>query len=502
MSDGIKRITIVVICILLQLALTLLLVMWFSGYSTIFRIILQITSIIIVLSIIKESKNLSLKLPWIIIILLAPIFGTLLYIIIGQNKYQSKTLKNINKSIKDSQKYLKQDEEVIKKIKNENLNIYGQFNYLTDFTKHPIYQNTELEYFNLGEEAYKVILSELKKAKKFIFLEYFIIDYGTMWTEILNILEEKVKEGLDVRIIYDDVGCIRRLRKNYNKYLEKKGIKCLCFNKLKSILSVIVNNRDHRKIMIIDGNISFTGGINIADEYINKKRKYGHWKDNAIMLKGESTWSFTLMFLQMWNAHRKDDVDFNEFRPTLKNSNNGYVCPYSESPLDNETVGENVCLNMINQAKKYVYITTPYLIIDNEMIKALTLASKRGVDVKIITPGIPDKKIIYSVTRSYYKCLIKEGVKIYEYEPGFIHSKIFICDNEISTIGTINLDYRSLYHHFECGVYIYNSSVIKNIKQDIMSTLEKSNLINKNNFKQNLLKELFNAVLRLIAPLL
>lgn len=500
MSDGIKRIIIVGICILLQLVLTLLFFMWFSGYSTIFRIILQITSIIIVLSVIKESKNLSLKLPWIMIILIAPIFGTLLYIIIGQNKYQSKTLKDINESVKNSQKYLNQDKEVLEKI--EDLNIYGQASYLSNYAKYPVYQNTELEYFKLGEDAYKVILNELKKAKKFIFLEYFIIDYGTMWTEILNILEEKVKEGLDVRIIYDDVGCIRRLRKNYDKYLEKKGIKCLCFNELKSLLSVIVNNRDHRKIMIIDGNISFTGGINIADEYINKKRKYGHWKDNAIMLKGEATWSFTLMFLQMWNAHRKDDEDFNKFKPTIKNNNDGFICPYAECPLDNEIVGENVYLNMINQAKKYIYITTPYLIIDNDMVTALTLASKRGVDVKIITPGIPDKKIIYSVTKSYYKCLIKDGVKIYEYEPGFIHSKIFICDDEISTIGTINLDYRSLYHHFECGVYIYNSNVIKNIKQDMIDTLDKSRLINKKNFKPNLLKELFNAILRLIAPLL
>lgn len=498
MRDGIKRIIIVVICILLQLSSTLLLFMRFSEYSSIFKSLIQITSIMIILGIIKESKNLNIKLPWIIIILLAPIFGTLLYIIIGQNKYFSKTLKNINNTIKKSQNYLIQDEEVFKELNNSN--ICGQANYLVNYNKFPIYKNTELDYYPLGEDAYKIILNELKKAKKFIFLEYFIIDYGTMWTEILDILEEKVKEGLDVRVIYDDIGCVSTLRKNYDKYLEKKGIKCICFNKLKSFLAVIMNNRDHRKIMVIDGNISFTGGMNIADEYINKKKKYGHWKDNAIMLKGEATWSLTVMFLQMWNASRKEDKDFNKFKPTINPPISGYTCPYGESPLDEEIVGENVYLNIINQAKKYVYISTPYLIIDNEMVTALTLASKRGVDVRIITPGIPDKKIIYSVTRSYYKCLIKEGVKIYEYEPGFIHSKIFVCDDEISTVGTINLDYRSLYHHFECGIYMYKTNIIEKIKKDMLETLDKSKQIN--NFKSNLFKEVFNAILRLIAPLL
>lgn len=497
-----SRIGIIIICILVQIVWLLLIVANFSSFLPL-NAILTILSVLIVLTIIKNEKHLDNKLPWIILIILVPFFGGLLYVFVGANLYSTPMLKKINGDKKNERKYLTQDIKVIEDIENQNLNVYGQVKYMSNYVGYPIYNNTDIKYFPLGEDAYTVMIEELKKAKKFIFLEYFIIGEGQMWQGILDILEQKVKEGVDVRVMYDDVGSIRSLPNKYDKFLESKGIKCVVFNKLKPIIAVIMNNRDHRKIMIIDGNVSFSGGINIADEYINKKERYGHWKDNGIMIKGEATWNFTVMFLKIWNAYREEDKNFDKFKPTeLEKIGDGYLLPYGENPLDDEIVGENIYLNIINQAKKYVYIFTPYLIIDSEMISAITLASKRGVDVRIVTPGIPDKKIVFTLTRSYYEMLIREGVKIYEYTPGFLHSKVFVCDDEIATVGTLNLDYRSLYLHFECGIYIYNSKVIHEIKKDVLETIQKSHIISEKESKPGLIKSMVQAILKIFAPLM
>ena len=503
MNEAIKRIIIIAICIILQLWLTLTILIGFSQHFAMINLLFNFLSIIIFLGILKNSKSINIKMPWMILILISPVFGGLLYLVLGRNLYKSKTLKSINKSIEKSKKYLKQDENVLKEIKEQDKGIYGQVKYICEKVGYPIYKENQAKYFEIGEKAYEAMLEELKKAKKFIFIEYFIIEDGYMWQGILDILEEKVKEGIDVRVIYDDFGCVATLKNNYDKFLESKGIKCICFNKLQAILAVVMNNRDHRKIMVIDGNVAFSGGINIADEYINKREKYGHWKDNGIMIKGEAVWSFTTMFLEIWNSYKEDDEDYNKFKPTIINySEDGYICPYGESPLDNEVAGENIYLNIINQAKDYVYIFTPYLIIDSEMITALTLASKRGVDVRIITPGIPDKKIVFSLTRSYYEMLVNDGVKIFEYTPGFVHSKVFVCDDEIATVGTLNLDYRSLYLHFECGIYIYKNDVIKNIKEDAIETCKKSHLMTSKECRAGFFKTLFQSILRLFAPLM
>lgn len=497
-----SRIGIVAISILVQIVWLLLIVANFSNFIPL-NVILTILSILIVLTIIKNERHLDNKLPWIILIILVPFFGGLLYVFVGANLYSTPMLKKINGNREKVKAYLVQDPKIMEDIQNKDLNIYGQVQYISNYVGYPIYNNTDIRYFPLGEDVYPVMIEELKKAKKFIFLEYFIIGEGEMWQTILEILEQKVKEGVDVRVIYDDVGSISSLPNKYNKFLESKGIKCVVFNKLKPIIAVIMNNRDHRKIMVIDGNVSFSGGINIADEYINKKKRYGHWKDNGIMIKGEATWNFTVMFLKIWNAYREEDKNFEKFRPTVKDvKGDGYILPYGENPLDDEIVGENVYLNIINQAKKYVYIFTPYLIIDSEMISAITLASKRGVDVRIVTPGIPDKKIVFTLTRSYYKMLKKEGVKIYEYTPGFLHSKVFVCDDNIATVGTLNLDYRSLYLHFECGIYIYESKVIEEIKKDALDTMEKSHLVSDKECNAGFIKSIFQAVLKLVAPLM
>ena len=497
-----SRIGIVALAILVQIVWLLLIVANFSNYIPL-NVILTILSILIVLAIVKSGKHIDNKLPWIILIILFPFFGGLLYVFVGANLYSTPMLKKINGNKKSERKYLTQDLKVMEDIESNDLDVYGQVQYISKHVGYPVYNNTDIKYFPLGEYAYKVMIEELKKAKKFIFLEYFIIGEGEMWQGILDILEQKVKEGVDVRVMYDDVGSIRSLPNKYDKFLESKGIKCVVFNKLKPVIAVIMNNRDHRKIMVIDGNVAFSGGINIADEYINKKKRYGHWKDNGIMIKGEATWNFTVMFLKIWNAYREEDKRFEDFRPTITDvKGDGYILPYGENPLDDEIVGENIYLNIINQAKKYVYIFTPYLIIDSEMISAITLARKRGVDVRIVTPGIPDKKVVFTLTRSYYETLIKDGVKIYEYTPGFLHSKVFVCDDKIATVGTVNLDYRSLYLHFECGIYIYNSKVIEEIKNDLLTTMKKSHIISKKEYKVGFIKSMFQAVLKIFAPLM
>lgn len=415
-----KRILIVVICFLIQLIFYILVLAGFIEQYTALRLILWIISVGIVLEIVTVNKNLTNKVPWIILIVLFPIVGSLLYITLGHNLYKSKVLKSIKSSIPKSQKYLKQNKEVLEKIKLRSESIYGQVKYLADYAKYPTYEANEVKYFPLGEDAYKVILRELKKAEKFVFIEYFIIADGKMWNEILGILEEKVKSGVDVRVIYDDIGCATSLPDNYDKILENKGIKCVDFNKLKLVLSVILNNRDHRKILVIDGKVAFSGGINIADEYINEKERFGHWKDNAIMVKGEAVWNFTNIFLEIWNAYREEKRKYTDYKYDFSKEDlkkDGFICPYGENPLDNENVGENVYINILNQSTKYCYIFTPYLIIDSEMINALSLAAKRGVDVRIVVPGIPDKKIVYATTKSYYYMLLEQGVKIYEYTP-------------------------------------------------------------------------------------
>ena len=434
--------------------------------------------------------------------MLFPIVGALLYIVIGGNLHKSIVLKAIKQSEEKGNKYFIQDEKIKKEIESQNI---GKINYLMNYLNFPVTKNNNINYYKLGEIAYPEMLKELKNAKKFIFLEYFIIKNGTMWSEILKILEEKAKEGLDVRLIYDDMGCIALLPTSYPKQMEEKGIKCIAFNKLNPFLGVIMNNRDHRKMMIIDGKTVFSGGMNLADEYINLEHPYGKWKDNGIKITGEAVWNFTIMFLNMWNSYRKDDEDYKKYKYDFSKENleqNGYTIPYGETPLDNEIVGENVYLNIINQAQKYVYIMTPYLIIDTDMINSLILAAKRGVDVRIVVPGIPDKKIVYSLTTSYFETLIKNGVKIYKYTPGFVHSKVFVSDDNIATVGTINLDYRSLYLHFECGVFMQDVEEIKDVKKDLVDTIEESHFVSKKEAMPKLLKSVWQAVLRLFAPLM
>ena len=324
-----------------------------------------------------------------------------------------------------------------------------------------------------------------------------------MWNTVLDILKRKVAQGVKIRVIYDDMGCFFLLPKNYAKHLEKLGIECVVFNPFRPLLSVIQNNRDHRKIAVIDGKVAFTGGINLADEYINGYEKHGHWKDSAVMLTGKAAWGLTVIFLQMWELCTKRAEDYSVYYPDIISSpKTGYIIPYSDSPLDNENVGEHVYLQIINNAKKYVYINTPYLIIDSSMVSALMLAAKSGVDVRIVTPHKWDKRLVHMTTRSYYRELIDAGVKIYEYTTGFIHSKTFVSDDYAATVGTANLDFRSLYLQFECGVLMYNTPAVMQVKEDFLSTLKICQPITKEDCLCNLITRFFQDILRLIAPLM
>lgn len=350
-------------------------------------------------------------------------------------------------------------------------------------------------------------MEELKKAKHFIFLEYFIIEEGIMWNTILDILKQKAKEGIDVRVIYDDVGCVMKLPYKYGKQLEKYNIKCRVFNPFVPLFTNRLNNRDHRKIAIIDGYVGFMGGINLADEYINAYEKYGHWKDASILIKGEAVFNLTVMFLSMWDFINNSEDDYLKYKPENFTSEryltNGYVQPFDDSPLVNEPIGETVYLNLINKAKKYIYINTPYLIIDNEMATALKIAAKSGIDVRIVTPHIPDKWFVHAVTRSYYHSFIKDNIKIYEYSPGFMHSKTFVVDDEYAVIGSINLDFRSLYLHFECGAWLYKTDSVLKLKEDFLNTLDLCQQINISDCENIKWPVKFGRlVLRLFSPLL
>ncbi len=492
-----------------QLGWLLLFFLKLAGYSRYISTALTILSTLIVLKIVNRKINPSYKLAWTMLILCLPIFGLVLYLVFGNSRIANYMQESFNEMLAKSSELLKPKEEVHEKLKEEDISACIQSDYIYRNAGYPVHGNTTAEYFQVGDDMFPVLVKELEQAKHYIFIEYFIIHDGVMWRTILDILEKKVKEGVDVRLIYDDMGCLTTLPHKYYETLRKKGIKCQVFNPFRPILNIIQNNRDHRKFCIIDGYVGFTGGVNLADEYINQKERFGHWKDTAVMLKGEAVWNMTAMFLHMWNVitNNQEDNSLEGYLPHVWHPEpfvgDGYVQPFCDSPLDNETVGENVYLNIINRARRYVYICTPYLVIDNEMMTALCLAAKSGVDVRLMTPGIPDKKLVFLLTQSYYEQLLEAGVKIYEYQPGFLHAKSFVCDDEIGVVGTINLDYRSLYLHFEDGVWIYRNRVIYDIRQDFTDTLDYCKPVTLEFCRgRNIVIRAMQSVMRLFAPMM
>lgn len=501
------RMGIIAVMLLLQLVfyVTLLVSLRGSQYFPLINGVLVALSVLVMLWIVVNRSNPGYKIGWIIIVLVCMPFGAVAYLLLGGNEmsgYNKRRLKVMDRKV---QKYLGPDCDRSEQLASLTGEDAGRMaHYLENSAGCPVYGNTRTKFYPLGDDCYEDILAALEEAERYIFIEYFIIEEGTLWNSVLQVLRRKAKEGVEVRVLYDDVGSIFTLPSDYPTRLEKLGIHCRVFNRMVPVLSLRQNNRDHRKYMIVDGRVAFTGGINMADEYINVKSRFGHWKDNAIRLEGDAVWSMTVSFLSMWDVTQNREEDLDVFRPApAAGGTEGYVQPYHDSPWDDEPVGQTVYLNLITRAKRYVYITTPYLVIDSALTMALGAAAKSGVDVRIITPHIPDKKTVFELTRSYYEELLVDGVKIYEYEPGFIHGKVFVVDDYYATVGTVNLDYRSMFLHFENGVLLYGTPTVAAVRDDFLDTQSKSLPVTLEACRKvPLYRRILRSGLRIFAPLL
>ncbi len=501
------RVITVILAVLIQVIWLIFAVVVLRNRFPFIATVINVVSVAAILWLTSKDINPSYKLAWTTLILAVPIVGAVIYLVFGKTWLGRDMKWKLNRALQEARNHLEDDERIRENLERVDGSAGRQACYISDTAGFPVYQGTKTRYFRVGEELYATLLQELERAEHFIFMEYFIIDDGEMWQSILNILENKARMGLDVRLIYDDWGCVSTMPQEFQLQLQRRGIRCEVFNPLVPIPSVLLNNRDHRKITVIDGFIAFTGGINLADEYINRRERFGYWKDTGVMLQGEAVWNFTVMFLQMWSVLSGERPDYDRFRPHVWHEqefeDDGFVQPYGDTPLDHETVGESIYLNIINRARRYVYIFTPYLITDNEMMTALKLASKSGIDVRIVTPGIPDKKLVFLLTQSYYGSLLEAGVRIFEYKPGFLHAKSFVSDDQIAVVGTVNLDYRSLYLHFECGVWMYGSEAVMQIKEDALELFQECEEITLEMYRsKGVWTRIWQSVLRLFAPLL
>lgn len=529
-----SRTAIIVVALLLQLFVFFASFYWLKDYSTVVYAAFVLLGAVTVVHILNEENNASFKIAWIIPVLVIPVFGTVLYIYINLQPGTKRIHKKLTKIEDEIRPYLAQNEETVQELQEQSAGEKGIADYLYHADNYPVYAGCKMKYYPIGEAKFADMIEQLKRAEHFIFMEYFIVTKSYMWNTILEILKEKAAQGVEVRMMYDGMCSLALLPYGYYKDLEKMGIQSIPFSQIRPVLSTYQNNRDHRKILIIDGKTVFTGGINLADEYINRIDRFGHWKDTAVMIQGEAVKSFTLLFLKMWHvAKGKDSIpqeeiqkytvsvwentQSDEMRTDMESMRNtdmqntqdkklhagGYVIPYGDDPYGDERIGKQVYIDILNRARKYVHIMTPYLILDDEMITALRYCAKRGVETVIIMPHIPDKIYAYLLARTYYKQLLKYGVKIYEYTPGFVHAKVFVSDDIRGCVGTINLDFRSLYLHFECGAYMYSNDVLHDVEQDFKETLKQCQEITKESCdKYPKGKMLVGKMLRLIAPLM
>lgn len=504
-QNSIGRAAFVALSLLLQIGWLVSLINRAGQYYPYITLALEALALAAVVGIYSQNRSSSGKTSWIVLILLFPVLGLCLYLLVGQpwaTYSMRRRFENVDQSLAGR---LPQDQMLMRRIEKEDPAAAGQMRYLQQWGRYPVYENTSVEFHAQTEDAFEALKTELRRAEKFIFMEYHAIELSECFLELEEILAERAKAGVEVRLFYDDVGSLTFIGPNFVQRMEALGIHCQVFNPIMPVISAFMNNRDHRKITVIDGKVGFTGGYNLADEYFNVKRPYGHWKDTGILIRGEAVRSLTVMFLEMWNAIRKRDENFSAYTavPCGEILSDGYVQPYADSPLDDERVGENVYLNMLKNARRYAWITTPYLILDDEVIQELTLAAKRGVDVRIITPGIPDKKIVFQLTRSYYAQLVRGGVRIFEYTPGFLHAKQMLVDGQAAVVGTINLDFRSLYLHFENAVLMYGCSAIADVRRDFEATFPLCReMTEKYRGKRAVRMRVGQSLLRLFAPLL
>ena len=500
-----SRLGLFVLMLLLEVALLVTMFQALGRFLPLFYGGTTIFVVIMVVYLLNTEIDPTAKITWLVFIMLFHVFGAMLFWF-TQSEVGHRALKfRIEELIRMSKDTLGQEPSAFDSLHKENPGAASLINYINRNGCHPVYDDTQVTYFPNGQAKWEELLRQLEKAEKYVFLEYFIIDEGLMWGKVLELLARKAKEGVDVRVLYDGTNEFSTLPHSYQKQLRDLGIQCKVFSPLAPIVSTHYNYRDHRKIFVIDGKVAFNGGINLADEYIGRVKRFGEWKDTAVMLTGNAVRSFTLMFLQMWCFDDKH-ADFQSFLEPARpwtDAVEGFVAPFGDCPLDADKVGERVYMDILNRAQKYVHIMTPYLILDSETETALKFAAERGVEVSLILPGIPDKKIPYALAKTHYASLLASGVKIYEYEPGFVHAKVFVSDDREAVVGTINLDYRSLYHHFECATWMYGVPCVAQIEQDFQDTCKDCRQVTaKTIWKGYRRWKLIGNMMKVLAPLL
>ena len=499
--NSIFRAVFVAVSLMLQIGWLLLLILKLNRYSTYISLLTGLLAAIVVLRLYSRNTNSAYKMPWIMLIMALPVMGLSLFLLTQVAVTPRSIHKRLASVQEENRRCLKQEQAVMNALEEKDLSVANQCRYLYKMDNSPVYTGTRIRYFGQAKDAFHAMLEALEQAEQFIFMEYFIVEDGLAFGQLREILARKAAEGVDVRLMYDDFGSIGKVNLRFAGELKQQGIKCQVFNPAVPVIKLFMNNRDHRKITVIDGKVGFTGGFNLADEYFDITHPYGHWKDTGIRLEGEAVRSLTATFLELWCVSANENEDPAPFlKSTYSEEGYGYVQPFAESPLDGEQVAENVYLNMISHAKKYIWFMSPYLMITDEMNRALGLAAKRGVDVRIITPGVPDKKTVFALTRSYYAGLAAQGVRIYEYTPGFCHGKQCLCDGELACIGTSNLDFRSLYLHFENNVLLYGCDALEDMKKDFEETFVLSAEVT-DHYRGTIMR-IWQCILRLFAPMM
>lgn len=501
------RIFSILPAVVLQFIIIFAIMKWLAPFATLFYTVLSVLSALFVLFLISKRDEGAYKMLWLLVMFVAPLPGALMYLLYG-NKRTGKALELRIKSIADSIPLeLNDDAETMELLMQEDKRIAQTFAYVRTITGFPVLRNDTAVYFPIGERLFEQMMSALKEAKRYVFIEYFIIQEGVLWESMVNVMEQKVQEGVDIRVLYDDIGSIGTFSARNRASLLKKGIKCEKFNPL-IVLSGALNNRDHRKIMVVDGVVAFSGGINLADEYINEEHPFGHWKDIGFRITGDAIRSYAYMFIEFWNASSLDKItkdligsDFDKARVTETESSDGYVQPYYDSPNREEAASNNLYIDLLGQSKEYAWFYTPYLLLGDGMREAFVRAAKRGVDVRIVMPGIPDKKPVYRMSRSYYKELLEAGVRIFEYTPGFVHAKASLVDDHIGSVGTVNLDYRSLYLHYECNALFYKASLLLDLKEDFEDSMKASRERTLEDENNGLIHGIIDGIMRIFAPL-
>lgn len=503
-KKALARRLLVAVLLVVQLALLLFLILSGNAASKWISHFLSLVSVLVCLHVISAESRPGFKITWLLLVLVFPVFGGLFYLIATRQTGSLYAKQHFDRISREKACHFSKDPAAEEAAKAAFPACRPMLRYLSDHAGFPVSFDSETKYYPSGETFFDALLQALETAEKYIYLEYFIIEDGVMWNSILDILKRKAAEGVDVRVMYDDMGCFLTLPKDYPDHLRSFGIKCQVFMPFLPVLSVLHNNRDHRKIASIDGRIAFTGGVNLADEYINRREKHGRWRDAAVSVTGSAAWNLTVIFLTLWQSAsgEKDDLDSLRPKTAAAPKSSAFVQPYADVPLDDDKTGEHVYLHIIQSAKDYLYISTPYLIIDDTMVLALTLAAKSGVDVRILTPEIGDNKFVHMTTRSYYRDLIAAGIKVYEYTGGYNHAKTFVADDTIATVGTVNLDYRSLYLHYECGAVFYGDSIIADMRDDFLRVAQDSTPITKESCEASRFVQLLQSILRIFAPLM